>query len=101
MGTAAFGRPQGESTARLRHRGTDECVRAYTSSTAEGGRRHMSKLDQCTMFTAIAGVIELLVFLPAGNIRTPRMTPTLLLKLYSNAGARPKARLEPEFRMMD
>ena len=47
--------------------------------------------DQCAMLIAIAGVIELLVFLPAGNTRMPAITPTLLVKLYSIAGASPKA----------
>jgi hypothetical protein len=47
--------------------------------------------NQCTMLIAMAGVIELLVFLPAGNTRTPAITPTLPLKLYSIAGASPKA----------
>src|SRR5580704_1259504 len=55
---------------------------------------------QCTMFTAMAGVIDLVVFFPAGKMRRPRMTPTLLLKLYSTAGARPKAWLDPELSRM-
>ena len=52
---------------------------------------HSTHPDQCTMLIAIAGVIELLVFLPAGNTRMPAITPTLLVKLYSIAGASPNA----------
>ncbi len=59
-------------------------------------RLTLHKPDQWTMFTAIAGVIESVVFLPAGKIRIPKITPTRLLKLYSIAGASPKYWPEPE-----
>ena len=51
------------------------------------------------MFTAIAGVIVSLAFRPAEVSRTPRSTPIQGLQLYSTAGARLQASLEPELRI--
>ena len=49
---------------------------------------------------ATAGVTEAEVLRPAGKTRTPAITPTREVQLYSIAGARPKASLEPELRRM-
>src|SRR5262245_39366460 len=47
------------------------------------------------MLIATAGLTVAAVLRPAGITRTPRRTPTFELQLYSIAGARPSASLEP------
>lgn len=59
-------------------------------------RGRLSPHDQWTMLIAMTGVMEFGVFFPVGNRRKPAITPTLLLKLYSMAGAIANAWLGPE-----
>ena len=69
----------------------NQAGQGQASPVRQSRKVHSMHPNQCTMLIAIAGVIELLVFLPAGNTRMPAITPTLLVKLYSIAGASPKA----------
>jgi hypothetical protein len=47
------------------------------------------------MLMATAGVMVAAVLRPARMTRTPRSTPMVLFQLYSMAGAKPNASLEP------
>ena len=53
--------------------------------------------DQNTRLIAAIGVIVAFVLRPAAYVRAPTITPTVLLQLYSIAGARPNRQADPKF----
>jgi hypothetical protein len=54
-------------------------------------------LRQCTMLTAITGVMVIGVLWPPGITRVPTITPMVDFQLYSTAGANPDVSADPKF----